>query len=386
MRNFIASLLLISNIMGCKNTVQESEFKKTISTSDAERSNHIKTMKIWQDVDTSKLDLFHGPKNTFKWGQTIYCTFKEPEKGDFGGGKNPKFKCKDNKTGKTYKVKYGLRNAEVYGEVAFARLMYGLGFFHDHYFPVRVECTNCPKDPWEYIKNPNDSDNQPGGGVRLFIPALVEEKIKGDKIENHENQGVRWSEFTDYSGLSVEDKTVRDAFLLLMSFVQHADSKPDQQRLNCTDRNKNEAQGEQTCFETSFLVHDGGWSFGAGLAPGPVGNSHRQFRRKMHLDFWKSAPVFGNKKTCRTGVKKLPNSEFRNVEISEDGRAFLAKRLNLLSDQQISDIFRASRVDLREYVINNTPHDETIEKWTKAFKEKRDIINNTTCPRKLMRL
>ena len=79
-------------------------------------------MQIWKPVPTSELDLFKGPTSHYIFGQTINCTFKEPEEGDFGAGKNTKFLCIDKETKKVLKIKYDIRNAEVYGEVLFLGL------------------------------------------------------------------------------------------------------------------------------------------------------------------------------------------------------------------------------------------------------------------------
>jgi len=365
------------------------ETKKTISVSDKNRRILLKEMSIWQPVDTANLDLLKGPVDSYSLGESIDCDFKKPEPDDFGSGLNPKFYCIDKKTGKELKVKYKLRNSEVYGEVAFSRLMYALGFYHDHYFSVRVTCHDCPKDPWAYIRSggrpPNTNNTKTirdfdfDFGTHVFLPAIIEEKMSGDKIEIFEDQGVSWKEFNDFSDLSLENKTIRDAFVLLMAFVHHADSKPDQQRLSCEKgQSVKIKKGRRECSKAKFLVHDGGWSFGAG-----VELSTNSMRAKMNREFWLKYPVFRNKKTCKIGVKKLINSEFVNKEISEDGRKFLADLLEKLSRKQIKDIFKASRVDLRDSVIHGITPEESLNLWADAFETRRREITETTCPKKL---
>lgn len=389
---FITSVfcsVLLTGSCGFNNS--NSEIKKTISIDDTQRKQLIKNMNIWSPINTGELDLFAGPDHAdkFSYGETVYCTFKEPEEGDFGAGLNPKFRCKDKQTGKMLKVKYNIRNAEVYGEIAFSRLMYALGFNYDDYYTVRVVCENCPKDPWEYIQsggNPHNinsarysredlEDYDYERGTHVFLPALIEVKKSGDRIENFEDQGISWQEFNDFSELTRSQKIIRDAFVLLMGFVHHADSKPDQQRLSCVKGKRYKTEGGHGCPEADFLVHDGGWSFGAGVEP-----SINSMRAKMHLKFWTRYPVFKNKKTCKIGVRKLMNSEFVNKEISEEGRQFLANLLNKLSRDQIKDIFRASRVDFRDYVLHGTPSEVTLNNWADAFEQRRSEISEATCP------
>lgn len=383
---------VLFSVVACKTTLPDSSYetKKTISVGQTNRQNLIRSMELWQDVDTQSLDLLKGPQNDYSFAETISCTFKEPEKDDFGSGLNSKFNCIDNTTGKTLKIKYGIRNGEVYGEIAFSRLMYALGFYHDHNFSVRVECYDCPKDPWRYIQEggsprPGAKDLQnirnmpnPIIGKQVFVPALVEIKMKGNKVENVEDQGISWKEFNDFSGLSKKQQVIRDAYVLLMGFVQHVDSKPDQQRLSCYEAGTIKTNDGFQCDKARFLVHDGGWTFGAGFT-----TRAPDFRPKMELSFWEENPVFKNKDTCKIGVKRLLNSDFKNKEISEDGREFLAQLLNRLSRNQIKDIFRASRVDFRDQVLHNADSETTLEKWVDVFVKKRQEISSTRCPKKL---
>lgn len=390
MNNKLQSLLLIAWLislkLACGAYDSASNLKKTIEVKKSNRQNLLKTMDIWNPVDTENLDLFKGPTSHYEFGETIYCTFKEPEEGDFGSGLNQKFYCIDKTTNEELKVKYDIRNAEVYGEIAFSRLMYALGFNHDNYYSVRVECDNCPKDPWDYIqgykppsrRGENKPDPEGERGYYTFLPALVEVKTDGNKIENVEDQGVSWEEFNDYEGLTLEQKTIRDAFVLLMAFTHHADSKPDQQRLSCEKSATTKTDGKYICEKAKFLVHDGGWSFGAGVEP-----SINSMRAKMNRKFWTHYPVFKNKSTCKIGVRKLLNSEFENKEISENGRKFLADLLSRLSRKQIKDIFRASRVDLRDQVLYKESPEESLNKWADAFEKRRKEITDITCPKAL---
>ena len=78
------------------------------------------------------------------------------------GGKTEKFSCKitsvvssDGKVQtltpemdeEPVKVKFGANDNEVYAEIAATRLMWAMGYYADAWFPVRVECHNCPANP-----------------------------------------------------------------------------------------------------------------------------------------------------------------------------------------------------------------------------------------------
>jgi len=68
-------------------------------------------------------------------------------------------------------------------------------------------------------------------------------------------------------------------------------------------------------------------------------------------------------------------------EISEEGRQFLERLLNQLSDDQIRDLFRVARADKTDEVIyeNGRRRVVTIEHWVTAFKKKRDQIHQRQC-------
>ena len=72
----------------------------------------------------------------------VDCTYKAKEQ----SGHSPKFVC-ETSPGQEVKVKYGPRNAEVFGEVLATRLFWALGFAADRMYPVRVRCKGCPADP-----------------------------------------------------------------------------------------------------------------------------------------------------------------------------------------------------------------------------------------------
>ena len=84
-------------------------------------------------------------------------------------GNSPKFQCRVAPARRggddDVKVKFGINNGEVYGEVAASRLLWALGFGADRMYPVRVICRGCPEDV--------GGEALPDGS-RVIDPAVVE--------------------------------------------------------------------------------------------------------------------------------------------------------------------------------------------------------------------
>ena len=111
---------------------------------EAERRAAIQRASVWTPVQISSVDFKKGPQASdgFEPGALVTCEYKKTPM----DGESPKFTC-ETQPGEAIKVKYGLRNAEVYGEVLSSRLLWGLGFFADRMYPARVECRGCSHDP-----------------------------------------------------------------------------------------------------------------------------------------------------------------------------------------------------------------------------------------------
>jgi hypothetical protein len=89
--------------------------------------------------------------------------------------------------------------------------------------PVRVVCRGCPANLAE------NSKSRPG--QLTFDPAAIEREAEGQILETEPRSGWAWSE------LDLVEETAggapraqRDALKLLAVFLQHTDSKPEQQR------------------------------------------------------------------------------------------------------------------------------------------------------------
>lgn len=262
-------------------------------------------------------------------------------------GRSPKFMCRT-ADGDELKVKFGRHNGEVYGEVLATRLLWALGFGADRMYTVRVICRGCP-DALGGAALPN--------GDREFEPTAVERKAAGREIVLRERSGWSWPE------LDLVDERVggsprahRDALILLAVFMQHTDTKPEQQRIVCLD---------EACAHPLLMVSDVGLTFGrANLANDNAIGS-------VNLQEWAAMPVWKDPIGCVGNLPKSLTGTLRDPVISEEGRGFLAHRLDQLSDRQLRDLFEGARVNLRS--------NATVDEWMTAFKAKRAQIAERRC-------
>ena len=162
----------------------------------------------------------------------------------------------------------------MYAEVAASRLFWALGFGADRMYPVRVVCRGCPS-------------NIQGTDI-----ASIQRKMPGKEIETATGSGWAWPE------LDLVDPTTdgapraeRGALKLLAVFIQHTDSKPEQQRLICVSQREKRQDGEP-CAETFMMVHDLALRGGIFFSPARWGAGY----------FWGGAPP----PSCRGGPPVPP--------------------------------------------------------------------------------
>ena len=321
------------------------------------RQSLVARSKVWHAVDTAALDLRAGPAEpgAFTLHETVECAYLDKR----FAGRTPKFACR-RPGGDELKVKYldaNSRYGEVYGEVLGSRLLWALGFGADRMYSVRVVCHGCPADVGGLERE---------NGDRILDPAVVERKL------GRELSGA-WS----WAELDAVDETKagatraeRDAFKLLAVFLQHSDSKPEQQRIVCLD---GASGGTRRCAEPLMMISDLGITFGRAYALNPASGSVN-LKEWAELPVWKAgSPCVGNLAGSWTGTLKDP-------EISEAGRRLLATLLVTLSDDQLRDLFEAARVYLRP----RSPGEgrsgfPTVDEWVAAFKEKRRQIVDRRC-------
>lgn len=338
-----------------------------------ERLAYIRAADVWRPSDIAAKDLLSGPPadDAFEVGEQVVCRFVEPKKRDEMNGKTPKFKCGGCDDGctvdETIKVKYGRGpsdNGEVYGEVMSTRLLWSLGFEADRVYSVRVLCKNCPENPWEVY-----SSFTPNAGARAdrrFDFAVIERKNDGEKIEATEDQGWSWDELplVDPSAGGAPAAQL-DALRLLAAFMYHADNKPENQRLICLPEAVTE---EGTCTDPFLMIQDAGTSFGSTKFLG-LGY------RKAELGAWSGQTVWKDLNRCQARLSSM--HELKNPIVSEAGRQFLADLMAQLSEDQIRDLFVASRIEERgeKIKVDGSERPVTVDDWVAVFLRKRDELS-----------
>lgn len=327
----------------------------------AERVETIARAQVWRPIDTKSLNLLQGQPfpGAPSFLETLTCNYITRAEKEVKGASR-KFYCRTTQ-GKTFKIKYGVTNGEVYGEVLSTRLLWALGFGADAVYPVRVRCLDCPADPWKNEKNRAE---------RVFEPAIVELKFKGETLETKEDEGFSLKDLRLLNPeLEASSTEERDALKLLLAFIQHVDNRAANQRLVCLEDGFefDVASGKSICRRPFIVIQDAGSSFGRS------GLTAIDRIAKARLDMWSSKSIWKkNTKQCRANLRSAINGSLEsNPKISEAGRALLARLLNELSDEQIRDLFVASQIELRD--------PNPIDAWVAEFKSKVSQITDRKC-------
>jgi hypothetical protein len=318
--------------------------------------------QVWRPIDTARLNLLTGPSGpgSFPFDAAVTCAYEYPD--EPLSGVTPKFNCEVGPDD-VVKVKYGENNGEVYAEVAGSRLFWALGFMVDRMYPVRVTCLNCPPDPHKESSAEWRLGKSGSVATRVFDPAAIERKFPGEEVEVPGYEGWAWPELEQLAGSDGAPRAHLDALKLLAVFVQHVDNKPEQQAIVCEAGSiGRDRAGNATCGAPYLVVKDLGSTFGG---------AKRFAYDKMKLASWRSVPIWKDKSACRGDLTRSIIGNLEHPVIGEAGRRFLAERLQLLSDDQIRDLFRASRVDKRG---------DSLDEWVAAFKDKREQIVSHRCP------
>ncbi len=400
----ITAVLLLSGVVECRAqapptppSVQKVE-KEFYSAKDREQA--IRNASLYVPKPVAEADIAQGPpqeKTQFQlhFNDLVTCDFDKP--GSEMGGQTPKFQCRITrvesagggvqvltdqlKDEEPVKVKFGAGDNEVYAEVAASRLLWALGIYADAWYPVRVECHNCPADP-ESGKGARDT--------RMFDPAIIVRKLKGHKMYEvgNEDEGWSWKEFEQFNARPTYEK---DALKLLAAFIVHSDNKPPQQRLVCTGVQVNESTHPftTTCETSKMVIQDIGATFGGG------GLFTNNDTAKMNLGEWSGKKLWrkvgtGGSDTpqCQAGLPKSLSAKdgLGDPLISEEGRRFAAGLMCQLSDGQITDLFKAARVAQMPSHHNSdgtfkSGEDEAsiILQWVEAFKKKREDLAAGRC-------
>ena len=357
-------------------TTAQNQTPKSCFTAEARADAERKAI-VWREPDAGYDPVLgynptNGPRtgappvNAEGLATPIVCVANKDE--TEGSGTTPKFHCsvagvvdKDGDLVR-YKVKPHFkgqardkRNGEVYGEFLSSRFSQALGFFADDEWVADVTCEDCKKSLTKDFQGASFTPFQPAAGIELSLGPGIDVGCNGKDtaalpgtLENLLKNGGPRAEI--------------DAFKLWLAFIDHGDTKTDNQKFACLDSQKND-DGSRTCKpgQAVYYVSDMGSTFGHSSAS----------EKKARLEAWRGKdPIKVSGATCTTTAKGVGNAE-----ISEAGRKLLADGLQRLlaaeqSNNLITRVFRVSR---------NSERDAAPEAWAAEFIRKANTIINARC-------
>jgi hypothetical protein len=329
-----------------------------------ERALAERKAKVWQEPDPDYDPVLgFNPKNGPRLGAPevdsagLAAPFKciANKKPNKGSGTTPKFHCSvpgivDFKGQAREK-----RNGEVYGEFLSSRFSKALGFFADDEWVADVTCPDCEKSLTSGFQGARFTPFQPAAGIELPLG-------KGIDLDcNDEDSGS----IADSLSKLLQGGAPRaeiDAYKLWLAFIDHGDTKVDNQKFSCLKWTKND-NNTLTCEpgQAVFYVSDMGSTWGYSSSS----------EKKATLKGWSGKdPIRVSGGRCTTTAKSVGEAS-----IGEAGRKLLADGLQRLLDAEksnnlITRIFRASR---------NHERDQPAEQWTAEFERKAKLIINARC-------
>jgi len=362
-------VMLLTSVVACGAISSSAQWAlpKTKAADAPPRLQAIARAQVWTPTNIRAMDIRRGPAGpgAFPFQANVTCDYVPKQ---LSGG-SPKFACMAGED--ELKVKYsgtvtgqtaGRTNAEVFAEVLSTRLLWALGFGADAMYPVNVICHRCPSE-FGGIERPNHESR--------FDPAVIERKLPGREWPPDGPRGWSWREFLEIEPDSAgAPRAQRDALTLLAVFIQHTDTKVQQQRIVCLGAtSKSEA-----CRRPFLMIQDLGVTFGR------ANFSNRNFPGSTNLTAWRSTPVWKGETGCTGNLPKSFSGTLDDPVISESGRRFLAGLLTQLSDRQLRDLFEVARVELRLRKPGDADSGfATVDEWVDAFKMKRAEIVNRRC-------
>ena len=247
-----------------------------------------------------------------------------------GTGTTPKFYCTvagvvDNDSEPIrYKIKPHFkgqskdkRNGEIYGEFLSSRFSKALGFFADDEWVADVTCPDCEKSLNKGFQGESFSPFQPAAGIELALG-------NGIDVDCNNKDSAAIAESLAKLLQGGAPRAEIDAFKLWLAFVDHGDTKADNQKFSCLDSKKN-PDSSRMCQpgQAVYYVSDMGSTFGYSSAS----------ENKARLKSWQGKdPIKVSGGRCATTAKSVGDTS-----ISEDGRALLANGLQKLLDAEKRD-------------------------------------------------
>lgn len=329
-----------------------------------ERERALRRAKVWRPVDLTQVDFASNPADPLGVlsGPVVRCRYLSRP----AHGTTAKFDCVL-PDGEVVKVKYG-HTGEIHAELAASRLLTALGFGADQMYLVpRVRCYGCLRTPF-YTSWVLDrihlremvTGTVPDDSYTDFEWVAVERPFPGREIETHGSSGWAWYELDRVDPSQGATRTEIDALRLAAIVLSHWDNKAPNQRLVCLPVDGAAA----SCSQPFAFIQDLGASFGP---------------NKVDLEHWKAVPIWKDASRCLVSMKELPyhGGTFDDTVISEDGRQLLAREMAMLTDDQITTLFSASR--FREFNGSGPAGDPSA--WARALRDKiRQITDAGPCP------
>jgi hypothetical protein len=340
-------------------TGQTSESIARWTPTKEERLAFIRRAQVWRHTDIPNMDLRAGPNDggIFQPNELVTCDYTPRPL----HGSSRKFYCAL-PDGEVVKVRYGAHNREVEGSVLATRLLWALGFVADRVYPVRVRCRGCSPDPW--------TDRATRNKTYEFDPAVIERGPEGQEVwDGSSKAGWEWSELDEVDAtVGGAPQEQRDALKLLAVFMQHTDTKPQQQRLLCASQG---VPAVGMCDQPFLFLHDVGLTFGHANA------FNRNSTASVNLAEWASTPLWKDRAGCIGHLSRAIGATLGDPHISEAGRRFLADLLVQLADRQLQDLFEVAQVDRRPSRTHGLVAATRVDDWIAVFKQKRnDIVMN----------
>ncbi|HEX8143813.1 MAG TPA: hypothetical protein VF553_14540 [Pyrinomonadaceae bacterium] len=247
------------------------------------------------------------------------------------------------------------RNGEIYGEFLSSRFSKALGFFADDEWVADVTCPDCEKSLTRSFQGASFTPFQPAAGVELALGKGIDVNCN-----NKDAAGIAGALAKLLQGGAPRAEI--DAFKLWLAFIDHGDTKTDNQKFACLKWKKN-GDNTLTCEpgQAVYYVSDMGSTFGYSSSS----------EKKATLAGWRGKdPIKVSGGRCTTTAKSVGDAS-----ISEAGRQLLATGLQRLLDAErrdgtITRVFRASR---------NHERDQPAEAWTAEFERKARTIIDARC-------
>jgi hypothetical protein len=331
------------------------------------RDDALARARVWREpaVPPAKADLRRNPgdPDPLDSAHMLACKFLPRP----ASGTTPKFDCVL-PDGGVVKVKYG-GSAELFAEVAAARLLAALGFGADRMDVLpRVRCFGCPYSPFRTYQVLEMARVDGAYTDRInydryvdFDWVSVERRFPASSIDAGDTKGWAFFELDRIDpGRGGAPRAHVDALRLVAVLLHHWDNKSENQRLVCLDE-PGRMNGE--CPRPFALVQDVGSTFGP---------------NKVNFESWSTRPVFADASSCAVHMEDMPfgGATFARVEIGEAGRRFAAGLLSQLKPEQLRDLFEAARFP--EYHRRRGSGGDA-SAWAAAFRRKVAEIEARAC-------